>query len=165
MADEQREPPADPRRQVPSTTLLLGDPRLSEASARLGRVVVKAAVATAQQAVREGRIGPDDAVGAALAALPPHAAGLRTVHNATGVVLHTNLGRAPLSPFALEAMAAAGGYTDVELDLSTGRRARSTRSFFGGRVVHPRSGGVGGNLPPGPEGGICGTADVRPRWL
>ncbi|MEU2429174.1 L-seryl-tRNA(Sec) selenium transferase [Streptomyces sp. NPDC007861] len=118
----------DPRRRVPSTTLLLGDPRLGEASARLGRTVVKAAVATAQQAVREGRIGPDDAVGAALAALPARATGLSPVYNATGVVLHTNLGRAPLSRSALEAMAAAGGYTDVELDLATGRRASRGRS-------------------------------------
>lgn len=123
MADKTDEPPADIRRQVPSTTVLLGDPRLSEASARLGRPLVKAAVGTAQQLVREGRIGPGDAVHAALAALPAHTGGLRPVHNATGVVLHTNLGRAPLSRSALEAMAAAGGYTDVELDLNTGRRA------------------------------------------
>ncbi|MET9594584.1 L-seryl-tRNA(Sec) selenium transferase [Streptomyces sp. NPDC006516] len=122
------EPPADLRRKVPSTTVLLGDPRLSEASARLGRAVVKAAVGAAQQLVRDGRIGPGDAVRAALDALPAHAAGLSPVHNATGVVLHTNLGRAPLSQPALEAMAAAGGYTDVELDLSTGRRAPRGRS-------------------------------------
>ncbi|MEV0775927.1 L-seryl-tRNA(Sec) selenium transferase [Streptomyces sp. NPDC050433] len=123
-----RQPPKDTRRQVPSATVLLGDPRLSEASARLGRPIVKAAVATAQQAVRDGRIGPGDAVHAALAALPARAAGLGPVHNATGVVLHTNLGRAPLSRSALEAMAAAGGYTDVELDLRTGRRASRGRS-------------------------------------
>ncbi|GGK27836.1 L-seryl-tRNA(Sec) selenium transferase [Streptomyces camponoticapitis] len=113
---------------MPSTTALLGDPRLSEASTRLGRPIVKAAVTTAQQAVRDGRIGPGDAVHAALAALPTLAAGLTPVHNATGVVLHTNLGRAPLSRSALEAMTAAGGYTDVELDLSTGRRAPRGRS-------------------------------------
>ncbi|MGW4233331.1 L-seryl-tRNA(Sec) selenium transferase [Streptomyces sp. NPDC004980] len=123
MADRTEEPPADIRRQVPSTTVLLGDPRLSEASARLGRPIVKAAVGTAQQLVREGRIGPADAVHAVLAALPAHTGGLSPVYNATGVVLHTNLGRAPLSRSALEAMAAAGGYTDVELDLGTGRRA------------------------------------------
>ncbi|HET9381625.1 MAG TPA: L-seryl-tRNA(Sec) selenium transferase [Streptomyces sp.] len=128
VTDERREPPADPRRRVPSTTLLLGDPRLSRASARLGRTVVKAAVATAQQAVREGRIAPEDAVGAALDALPAHPAGLRPVHNATGVVVHTNLGRAPLSPAALEAMTTAGGYADVELDLATGTRAPRGRS-------------------------------------
>ncbi|MFD5892521.1 L-seryl-tRNA(Sec) selenium transferase [Streptomyces sp. NPDC060366] len=123
MADKTRQPPTDTRRKVPSATVLLGDPRLDEASARLGRPLVKAAVATAQQAVRDGRIGPADAVEAALAALPARAAALSPVHNATGVVLHTNLGRAPLSRSALEAMAAAGGYTDVELDLGTGRRA------------------------------------------
>ncbi|WP_229701376.1 L-seryl-tRNA(Sec) selenium transferase [Streptomyces camponoticapitis] len=128
VAHDRRQPPADTRRQVPSTTALLGDPRLSEASTRLGRPIVKAAVTTAQQAVRDGRIGPGDAVHAALAALPTLAAGLTPVHNATGVVLHTNLGRAPLSRSALEAMTAAGGYTDVELDLSTGRRAPRGRS-------------------------------------
>ena len=48
---------------------------------------------------------------------------LRRVINGTGVVLHTNLGRAPLSPAAAAAAAAAAGaYTNVELDLETGRR-------------------------------------------
>ena len=47
----------------------------------------------------------------------------RPVINATGVVIHTNLGRAPLSPAAIEAMTQAGrGYTDLEMDLNTGRR-------------------------------------------
>ncbi len=47
----------------------------------------------------------------------------RPVINATGVVLHTNLGRAPLSADAVEAMiVAAQGYTDLELDLESGER-------------------------------------------
>jgi L-seryl-tRNA(Ser) seleniumtransferase len=49
------------------------------------------------------------------------------VINATGVVLHTNLGRAPLSAAAVDALVAAAGHTDVELDLITGRRARRGR--------------------------------------
>jgi L-seryl-tRNA(Ser) seleniumtransferase len=47
----------------------------------------------------------------------------RRVINATGVILHTNLGRAPLSKAAREAAARAGeGYSNLELDLDTGRR-------------------------------------------
>ena len=47
----------------------------------------------------------------------------RQVINATGVVIHTNLGRAPLSRAAIEAaIQAAQGYSNLELDLSTGRR-------------------------------------------
>ena len=57
------------------------------------------------------------------------APGPRNVLNATGVVLHTNLGRAPLAEEAAQAVAAAGvGYSDLELDLETGRRgSRMTR--------------------------------------
>lgn len=51
------------------------------------------------------------------------AVSLRPVLNATGVVVHTNLGRAPLSRAAREAIVAAAGYVDVELDLATGRRS------------------------------------------
>ena len=47
---------------------------------------------------------------------------LRRVINASGVVLHTNLGRAPLSRAALDALAVASGYSNLELELETGRR-------------------------------------------
>lgn len=53
-------------------------------------------------------------------------AGLRRVINATGVVVHTNLGRAPLSEDALAAVIAASGYASVEYDLVTGARGSRT---------------------------------------
>ncbi len=49
---------------------------------------------------------------------------MRPVINATGVVVHTNLGRAPLSAAARDAIVDASGYVDVEMDLETGRRSR-----------------------------------------
>ncbi|MFI6519659.1 L-seryl-tRNA(Sec) selenium transferase [Spirillospora sp. NPDC050679] len=112
----------DPRRLVPRTDAVLADPRLEAAAARLGRPLVKAAVTAAQQRARDGAIAPDQVARAALAALPEHAASLRPVVNATGVLLHTNLGRAPLSEAARRAVDAAAGCADVEYDLGTGRR-------------------------------------------
>jgi L-seryl-tRNA(Ser) seleniumtransferase len=106
---------------------MLADPRLRSAAQRLGRPLVKAAIRSAQQAVRSGEIAAEAAIPTALAALPARATTLRPVYNATGVVLHTNLGRAPLSAAAIEAMVVAAGHTDVELDLATGRRARRGR--------------------------------------
>lgn len=117
----------DPRRRVPRTDAVLSDPRLRAAADRLGRATVKAAVVVAQERARAGDLAPGAVADAAVAALPPTAGGLRPVLNATGVVLHTNLGRAALSPAARDAVAAAGGHTDVELDLGTGRRARRGR--------------------------------------
>jgi L-seryl-tRNA(Ser) seleniumtransferase len=112
----------DPRRQVPRTDTLLADPQLAEAGERLGRALVKGAVQRVQQRIRAGEVGADAAVDAVLAELPSRAGSLQPVLNATGVLVHTNLGRAPLSAAAVEAMVAASGTTDVELDLATGRR-------------------------------------------
>ncbi|GHE43818.1 L-seryl-tRNA(Sec) selenium transferase [Streptosporangium violaceochromogenes] len=117
----------DPRRHVPRTDTVLADPRLVAAAGRLGRATVKEAVARAQSRVREGVLGPEEVADAAVAALPPYAASLRPVLNMTGVLVHTNLGRAPLSPAAVEAAVAAAGYTDVEFDLEAGVRARRGR--------------------------------------
>ena len=112
----------DPRRQVPRTDALLAEPQLAAAAGRLGRDLVKAAVQDVQRRIRDGALPPAGAVDAVLGALPTTASGLRPVLNATGVLVHTNLGRAPLSPAAVEAVVAASGTTDVELDLATGRR-------------------------------------------
>src|SRR5829696_4045651 len=112
----------DPRRLVPRTDTLLADPQLAAAGQRLGRGLVRGAVQRVQQRIRDGEVAPDAAVDAVLASLPSTASSLRPVLNATGVLVHTNLGRAPLSAAAVEAVVAASGTTDVELDLGTGRR-------------------------------------------
>ena len=58
---------------------------------------------------------------------------LRPVLNATGVVVHTNLGRAPLSAGGGRgAGRGAAGYVDVELDLATGTRSKRGRGRAGG---------------------------------
>ena len=116
--------PMDIRRQVPRTDAVLADPAVAAATQRLGRQQVKQVVAAAQQRVREGIVAPADVVADVLTALPEVATTLRPVLNATGVLLHTNLGRAPLSAAAVRALAAAAGTTDVELDLATGGRGR-----------------------------------------
>lgn len=118
----------DTRRRVPRTDALLAEPRLAAAVLRLGRDPVHRAVTEAQERVRRGELAPENAAAAAADALPPTAAALLPVLNATGVVVHTNLGRAPLSAAAREAVADAAGCTDVEFDLTTGRRARRGRS-------------------------------------
>jgi L-seryl-tRNA(Ser) seleniumtransferase len=117
----------DPRRAIPRTDALLADPRIAKAAGSLGRDLVKAVVVAAQQAARAGEIAPEDVADEVLARLPASASSLRPVVNATGVVVHTNLGRAPLSAAALDALVAAGGATDVEFDLVTGDRARRGR--------------------------------------
>ena len=117
----------DLRRLVPRTDTVLADAVVTQAIERLGRDAVRAAVQRAQDQVRQGAIGPDEVVAATLAALPTRATTLTPVLNATGVVVHTNLGRAPLSAAAVEAVVAASGTVDVELDLSTGARSKRGR--------------------------------------
>jgi L-seryl-tRNA(Ser) seleniumtransferase len=117
----------DLRRAIPRTDALLTEPRIARFTETLGRDLVKSVIQDAQRAARAGEIAPAEVVDAVLARLPASASSLRPVVNATGVVVHTNLGRAPLSAAALDALAAAGGATDVEFDLATGDRARRGR--------------------------------------
>jgi len=114
----------DPRRAIPRTDTLLAEPPFATAASRLGRTRVRAAIVAAQQRARDGDIAPTEVAAAALAVLPARTSSLTPVLNATGVVVHTNIGRAPLSPSAVEAVADAAGYVDVELDLTTGARSR-----------------------------------------
>ncbi len=118
---------SDPRRRVPRTDAVLAEPQIALAVTRLGRALVKEAVGSAQERVRRGEIAPEAVVDAVLDRLPETATTLRPVLNATGVLLHTNLGRAPLSPAARRALDVAAGTCDVELDLATGARGARGR--------------------------------------
>jgi L-seryl-tRNA(Ser) seleniumtransferase len=118
----------DQRRSTPRTDAVLADPRLREASRRVGERLVKRAVREALERCRVGDISPAEVADAAVELVPVSATSMRPVVNATGVVVHTNLGRAPLSEAAVEAMTIAAGSTDVELDLGSGRRGRRGRS-------------------------------------
>jgi L-seryl-tRNA(Ser) seleniumtransferase len=117
----------DARRRIPATDYLLTMPELASAVDRLGRPAVKHIITAAQQRARRGEIRPDEVASTAIAELPAHATSLQHVINATGVIVHTNLGRAPLSTAAREAIAVVSGATDLEFELDTGRRARRGR--------------------------------------
>jgi L-seryl-tRNA(Ser) seleniumtransferase len=121
----------DPRRLLPNMDVLLGRPELVERAAALGRGVVlgaaRQALAVSRTAVAEGGPVPgvDELAARVAAELDERWAGrTRAVINATGVVLHTNLGRAPLSAAARAAVAEAAGYANVEYDLAAGTRGR-----------------------------------------
>jgi L-seryl-tRNA(Ser) seleniumtransferase len=113
---------ANPLRQLPSVDALLAD--ASALVARHGRPrtvdALRAALAEARAA---GEARPADALTARAGELLGRPPSLRPVLNATGVIVHTNLGRAPLAAHALErARAVAAGYANLEYDLDAGAR-------------------------------------------
>ena len=127
--------PNELRRFIPSVDKLLGTPELEAALASYPRWAVLQEVRAVIEEVREGAIPlvTDEALRAGwITSLAQEAArraavasgySLRRVVNATGVVLHTNLGRARLAPAAIEHVAAvAARYSNLELDLGTGER-------------------------------------------
>lgn len=158
----------DARAALPQVDVVLHAPVLADRIDRSGRAAVAAAVRTelahrraALAAERRaagggtngspangdradgGRVDADalaeEVARAAAARLDAdEATDLTRVVNATGVVLHTNLGRAPLSEAARAAVAAAAGYSDLELDLATGQRGSRTRNV--GRLAARASG-------------------------
>jgi L-seryl-tRNA(Ser) seleniumtransferase len=134
---------ADPRRRIPRTDALLALPPLAAAASRCGEAVVRAAIAEAQQRARAGEIPPEQVATAAEAALPPRLTTMRPLLNATGVVVHTNIGRAPLSRAAVEAITVAAGYVDVEYDVESGARAKRGRGTLAAlREAVPGAGGA-----------------------
>ena len=120
----------DVRRLTPRTDAVLSDARLAAAEQRLGRGIVLSAVRRAQDLARAGEIDPASVADTAAESLPSLAATLTPVINATGVLLHTNLGRAPLSAAARDAIQVAAGSTDLEFDLASGLRGRRGRGML-----------------------------------
>jgi L-seryl-tRNA(Ser) seleniumtransferase len=118
---------SNPLRELPSVDELLGRKELEALTAEHGRPLVKAAaqaaLARAREDVKAGFPAGDPVertVRELDARLRP---GLRRVLNATGIVVHTNLGRAPLAEAALARVHEVGaGYSNLEYDLESGSR-------------------------------------------
>ena len=116
----------DPRRNLPSVSGLLESSEVRDLLISHPRSLVVDAIRLTLDEVRSRPVAADTEKilenileRVALAAQPS----LRPVINATGIVLHTNLGRAPLADAAIAAVSAiAGGYSNLEYDLEAGRR-------------------------------------------
>jgi L-seryl-tRNA(Ser) seleniumtransferase len=117
-------------RSLPGVDKLLADARIGAYAGVYPHEtiveVIREALAAARRAVGEGKSGADmesiiRSVTAKLESLDRPA--LRRVINAAGVIIHTNLGRAPLSEDAIRAMdEVSRGYSNLEFDLDTGER-------------------------------------------
>ena len=118
--------PRDPRRRLPAVDALLVEPDVAALlTAHPRSLVVRAVRDTIEHARANGGSTPPEGWGAAVRARVQRLAApsLLPVINATGVVLHTNLGRAPLARAACEAMTRiAAGYANLEYDLVQGAR-------------------------------------------
>ncbi|MGA2285991.1 MAG: L-seryl-tRNA(Sec) selenium transferase [Dehalococcoidia bacterium] len=119
-----------PYRRLPSVDRLLSDERLAGLrSAVAPQIVVDVAreeLERVRAAIAGGQAAPsyEEIVESLVERLTTVTTpGLRRVINATGVIIHTNLGRAPLSAEAMAAMSAvSGGYSNLEIDLTEGER-------------------------------------------
>ena len=121
-------------RTIPSVEQLRQRPEMRALEEVFGRTplveAIRAEAAAVRAAAAAGAAVPDDPASAILRAVPSRlassaGASLRPVINATGVIVHTNLGRAPLGSLAVARVAAiAGGYSNLEYDLAAGRRGK-----------------------------------------
>ena len=124
---------SDPRRGLPSVSALLERDAVRALFDQAPRAIVVDAGREAIDEVRRGAVRPasdaDWAVAVAAALARANRPSLRRVINATGVILHTNLGRAPLAASARDAaMRVAASYSNLEYDVDRGAR--------GSRYVH-----------------------------
>ncbi len=129
----------NPLRKLPQVQRLLETPAANSLRAEFGRTALTNALRDTLDGVRE------QIEAGVLCAVPDAQAvvalcgeklavrrrrGLRRTINATGIILHTNLGRAPLAAEAIAAVAeVAAGYCNLEFDLATGRRGSRTQAI------------------------------------
>ena len=158
---------ADPRRALPSVDAILRAGQPSDVERERFTRVAREVLARARAAHASG----DAATFAAetrAALLERERLTLRSVINATGVILQTNLGRAPLAPRALAAIAAAAGAVTVEYDLVAGKRGERHGHGEGGSghgaalwtdARNGRGSGDPTSLEPG-RNPICEQSDV-----
>jgi L-seryl-tRNA(Ser) seleniumtransferase len=129
-------PDSEELRKLPSVDRLLQEETIQAEVAAHGReltvAAIRQALEEARQTIREGEACPliQELIRNVISCLAEmDRPSLRPVINATGVIIHTNLGRAPLSKATLAAMEGAGrGYSNLEYELEPGRR--------GSRHVH-----------------------------
>ncbi|MCB1056827.1 MAG: L-seryl-tRNA(Sec) selenium transferase, partial [Acidobacteria bacterium] len=127
----------DVRRRIPPVDRLLSDPSTGELIGLYGRQEVRVQVGLELERLRSELGGTGDGLDGALAELPERLRSglearlgrpLRRVLNATGILLHTNLGRAPLpASVARRLPALLDAYCDLEIDLESGRRGDRNR--------------------------------------
>jgi L-seryl-tRNA(Ser) seleniumtransferase len=136
----------DAFRQLPPVGAVLDHKLLVPSMHERGRVAVLSAVRTAMEeartALRAGTVvaaDPGSLAHRSCEILASQRAFLRPVINATGIMLHTGLGRAPLADEAIAAVAdVARGYCNLELDLDDGTRGRRTLGIAG--LIHELTG-------------------------
>ena len=126
-------PSSDSRRAIPSVDALLRSVPGKKAVLKFGRPLIKQSLNVTLREIRSeatrGGPVPEDAVvlARAIGGAARTYYGISEVINATGVLLHTGLGRAPMPERAAQAAAhAARGYTDLEVERETGARGRRT---------------------------------------
>ena len=123
-------------RDLPSVDRLLADERLADEPHDLVLEIARSVLERAREEIKAGR-EPDPLVDAVLDDLArARRPSLRRVLNATGVLVHTNLGRAPLAEAALARVLEVGaGYSNLEYDLERGERG-SRQDHLGSLLRH-----------------------------
>ncbi len=157
--------------QLPAVGRLLETERFRRLADAFGRPLVTAAlrtqIADLRRAVRAAAVpagfsrDPEAWLADAVESRLERAAGpdLRRVINATGVVVHTNLGRAPLSERAAQAVfRAASGYSDLEFDLASG--ARGSRQEHLGALFEAMFPGKASAVTGNAAGGVLLALDT-----